>query len=215
MESKCKRCSEVFGSVETLIILEEPSPEKKCTIKDRPEHSLTLFSIVGLAIFLVGCGISEEEYEKKVSELKHVKAKLAKTEVEVKETKARLNQAKMKNAEMERALTEAHNQLKIALRKQKQNKEALEAPLIAARNEAVYLRQKLEELTQNLLRTASELEMTKDANEILREQMSELNNRKYELEEQLQNLKFSSMEPDSKVSETQFQAREVSVEWQE
>ena len=71
---------------------------------------MTLFSIVGLAIFLVGCGISEEEYEKKVSELKHVKAKLAKTEVEVKETKARLNQANMKNAEMERALTEAQNQ---------------------------------------------------------------------------------------------------------
>jgi len=180
-----------------------------------PRHSMTVFSITGLALCLVGCGISEEEYEKKVSELKHVKAKLAKTEVELNETKARLEQANMKNAEMEGALTEAQNQLKIAIRKQKQNEDALEAPLAAARNEAVYLRQKLEELTQNLLRTASELEMTKDANEILREQMSELSNRKYELEERLENLKFSSSKPDGKVSETQFQAREVSVEWQE
>ena len=80
----------------------------------------------------------------------------------------------------------------------------MEAPLTAARNEAVYLRQKLEELTQNLLRTASELEMTKDANEILREQMSELNNRKYELEEQLENLKFSSRNPIARLARLSF-----------
>ena len=38
MEPICERCVQVFGSAETLIILEGPSPEKKCTIKDRPEQ---------------------------------------------------------------------------------------------------------------------------------------------------------------------------------
>ena len=38
MESKCKRCSEVFGSAGTLIILEGPFPDKKCPVKDHPEQ---------------------------------------------------------------------------------------------------------------------------------------------------------------------------------
>ena len=39
MESICERCVQVFGSVGTLIILEGPSPKKKCVIKDCPEQS--------------------------------------------------------------------------------------------------------------------------------------------------------------------------------
>ena len=133
-------------------------------------YSVTMLAVAGLVICFIGCGISKEEHEKTVSEIEKTKVKLDRMKAELKETRARLDQANTKSADMEKTLTKTRNQLKIALKKHKREKQVLKAALAAARNELAYLRQKLEELTQNYLRTASELDMTKHANEILREQ---------------------------------------------
>jgi chromosome segregation ATPase len=184
-----------------------------------PRYSVTMLAIAGFVLWFVGCDVNKEEHKKTVLELAEanakldkMKAELAKLESELKETRTKLDKGDTKSGDMEKALTKARNQLKIANKKHKQEKQALEAPLAGARNELAFLRQKLGELTQNYLRTFSELDMTKCANEILREQMSDLTNENYKLKELLENQEAGLSESGEELNDTQSRATELSIE---
>lgn len=167
-----------------------------------------LMGVTGIVFVLVGCGISKDEHEKISSELyktkveidktkaeltktkkefantetelSKIRAALDKTRAELGKTKIELDKTKMElkrtNAElvgMEKALNKTQSLLKIDLEKQ-----AIKSQLIAARHEAVYLKEEFGELLNRFLKTTEELNMAQKANEILRTQMNELINEK-------------------------------------
>ena len=158
-------------------------------------HLIVLMGVTGIAFALVGCGIGKDEHEKIVSELYQTKVEIDKTKAELTKTqkefantetdlnkiKAELDKTKMElkqaNAEFverEKACDEAQSLLKIDLEKQVKEGQAIKSQLIRSRHEVAYLKEELGELLNRFMKTAEELDMTQNANQILRTQMAEL-----------------------------------------
>jgi septal ring factor EnvC (AmiA/AmiB activator) len=131
------------------------------------QQALTLL-LVKIAIFgLAGCGISKDEHEKVVSQLEQANAQLAKVSAE-------LEQANAKIAKMEESQTDDVAGLKIALKKHKRARKLLRASLANSQRETTILRQQLDELTQSLIKVSTELDITSQANEVLKRQIDAL-----------------------------------------
>lgn len=155
-----------------------------------------LFAVVSLALTLGGCGVSKEEHQKTVAELNGVKAELEKKEADLNRVRfdldkrtIELKQAKLETRETAEALTKARNELQTALKRHQREVKTIQAPLVGVGREAAFLRQKVDELTQGLLRRGEELGLFKDANETLRGQVGELTEEKTRLQGLLEDRK--------------------------
>jgi len=173
-------------------------------------HRVTVPALTAVVLALVGCGISKDEYEKSVSELNKARAEILKAKDELEGTKKEANKtraelaktmvdlekANTKIVDMEKSFTIAQNQLKMTVERHKKEKQAIQAPLLSTRHEAVYLRQKLDELIHALKKSRNELIMARKANEILRGQMNKLTNERNQLQERVENqqAKFTELE---------------------
>lgn len=142
------------------------------------ERAMTLLVIAITALGLVGCVISKDKHEKILAQLEKTKAELAKANAELSQANAKLGQANTKIAGMEKLLADAQHGQRIAHKKQTRGKQLLRASLASAQREAAVLRQQMDELTQRLLEVNNELNITRQANEILRGQIDELTKEK-------------------------------------
>jgi len=169
---------------------------------------MVLIGLMVIAFVLVGCGISKDEHEKIASELYKTKIEIDKTKTELTKTqkefantktelhkikaeldktKMELKQANAEFAEMEKTCNEARSLLKIDLEKQVKEGQAIKFQLIGSRHEVAYLKEELGELLNRFMKTAEELDMTQNANQILRTQMAELIKEKKRLEKLTKN----------------------------
>jgi len=161
-----------------------------------------LMGVTGIAFVLVGCGVSKDEYEKIASELYQTKIEIDKTKAELTttqkefantktemnkimaeldKTKMELKQANDEFVEREKACNEAQSLLKIDLEKQVKEGKEIRSQLVISRLEVAYLKEELGELLNRLMKTAEELDMIQNANQILRTQMAELTKEKKRL----------------------------------
>jgi chromosome segregation ATPase len=131
------------------------------------QQALTLLLVKIAILGLAGCGISKDDHEKVVSQLEQANAQLA-------EVGAELEQANAKIAKMEKPQTDEVAGLKIALKKHKRARKLLRASLASSQRETTILRQQLDELTQSLIKVSTELDITSQANEVLKRQIDEL-----------------------------------------
>jgi len=76
------------------------------------QHLFLSILVAASVLALSGCGVSEEQHGKAVTELGRVKAELDKTMAELKKTEADLAQAVSKNAALEKSLGEAQAQIR-------------------------------------------------------------------------------------------------------
>ena len=158
---------------------------------------MVLLCMPGLFFALPGCGVSKEEQERLVSELGKIKAELqdaraelTRADSELKQTRAALakitEDLKNENArcfQMEKSFNEKHNALIISVELLKKEKRKLASKALAARNEAVYLRDKMDELIHGLRKMTEELNLVKRANKALRDEMDVLTKQKDQLKE--------------------------------
>ena len=104
-------------------------------------------------VAFLGCGVSKEEHEKTVSELKNTKMALEKAMADLDRNKTDLTQAKTKMASLEKSLAESQAQIKIASEKtalENKNRESNKAmldKLAASQKEAQELRVMVKNLT--------------------------------------------------------------------
>jgi len=126
-----------------------------------------LFLVTLTLLGFVGCEISKEENEKVVSQLEKTTAQLA-------EAKASLELANAKVTEMEKLLAQVQGQLRIAREKQTRTRQVLRASLADSQRETTILRQQLDELMQRVMQLSRELDITKQANEVLKEKINTL-----------------------------------------
>lgn len=123
--------------------------------------------IVLLAIGLTGCGVSKDEHQKVLSELEQTRAELRKT-------RAELEEANTKIFEIKKSFLTAQSESKIASRKYGREKKLMQAELVSARREAAILRQQMDELRESFVRATREAVILKEANEMLRAKINEL-----------------------------------------
>jgi chromosome segregation ATPase len=182
-----------------------------------PSERVKLFLVIGVMIGVVGCGVSKDQYEETVSELNKTKAelnrirtdlnetksKLDKTVVELDKTKAEQEKAYTKIAEMQKSLTEAQNQLEIALERHTNEKQLMQSQFVGAQREASILRQQSEELYQSLIKATTELDMFREANEVLRGQIYKLTNERNRLQGMVKNQETDFRELQSELKESQ------------
>jgi chromosome segregation ATPase len=140
------------------------------------KQTVTLLIMNITLIGLVGCGISKDEHEKVVSQLEKVNEELAKT-------RSDLEQTNKKMIKLDALQPDEPNKLRIALRKEKRARKLLRASLADSQRETTILRQQLDELTQSLMKVTRELDVTKQANEVLKRQIDELMKEKTRLQE--------------------------------
>ena len=171
-------------------------------------HLILLIGVTVIAFVLVGCGISKDEYEKTVSELSQTKMESNKTKAELTtaqkelantktemnkimaeldKTKIELKQAKDKFVEKEKACKGARSLLKIDLEKQVKEGQKIRSQLVISRHEVAHLKEELGELLNRFMNTAEELDITKNANQILRTQKAQLIKEKKRLEKLAEN----------------------------
>ncbi|UCB48768.1 MAG: hypothetical protein JSW56_16855 [Deltaproteobacteria bacterium] len=144
------------------------------------KQTVTLLVVNIALIGLAGCGVSKDEHEKVLSQLDKANALLA-------ETRAELEQANSKIASMEKLPPNDQHDLSIALKKHKRARQLLRASLADSQRETTILRQQLDELTQSLMKVTRELDVTKQANEVLKQQIDELMKEKTRLQEVTEN----------------------------
>ena len=137
-----------------------------------------------------GCGVQKEEQEKLVSELRDAKIELTETKSEFNQTKAELE--KIKNelkseiarcVQIEKALSEKYSSLIISFEQLSKEKQNMESKAVSARNEALYLRDKMDELIHGIRKVTEELNLVKTANKTLCDQMDALAKEKNQLQE--------------------------------
>jgi septal ring factor EnvC (AmiA/AmiB activator) len=128
------------------------------------KQTVTLLTVNIALIGLLGCGISKEDHERVLSQLEMANAQLAKT-------RAELEQANKKIAKIEASQPDEQGKLGIELKKQKRARQLLRASLADSQRETTILRQQLDELTHRLMKVSRELEVTRQANEVLKRQI--------------------------------------------
>jgi septal ring factor EnvC (AmiA/AmiB activator) len=128
------------------------------------KQTVTLLMVNIALIGLLGCGISKEEHHRVLSQLEMANAQLAKT-------RAELEQANKKIAKIEASQPDEQSKLGIELKKQKRARQLLRASLADSQRETTILRQQLDELTHRLMKVSRELEVTRQANEVLKRQI--------------------------------------------
>lgn len=179
-------------------------------------HAIPLSLLAVLFFCLSGCGVSEEEHQNVVSqldkvktELDEVRALLNKKESELAETKTALSHETKRVLDSEKTVMKAQDQLKSEKQKHRQERQALQSPLTAARNESDYLRQKLEEMTQNFFKVSRELEMIKQANQILKEQINETTLEKRRFQEMVKTQERKITDLENRFGELQTQPKSL------
>lgn len=173
---------------------------------NRTEISIMLSALL-MSLLLQGCsagqGDCEEiraELERSKSRLIATKAELEKTVDELKMTRGALNQARAEFKEVkegilalkidaknkERLFESKRNQFKGTIDDCRKQKSLVEADLAGARHEVVFLKQKIDELLQGLERVSGELDITRNANMALREEIQRLTRENLRLRETLE-----------------------------
>jgi chromosome segregation ATPase len=115
---------------------------------------LMLMAVTGLMIALVGCGVSEDEHQKVVSDLS--------------ETKAQLDKANTKIAQLEKSLLAAKGEAKSVVEKPEKVAsptdvdKGLQGKLAAAQEEATNLKSKVASLTKENISLKGLLEKLKE-----------------------------------------------------
>jgi chromosome segregation ATPase len=182
-----------------------------------PCERVKFFLGIVVMIGVVGCGVGKDQYEETVSELNKTKAelnrvrtdlnetksKLDKTVVELDKTKAEQEKGYTKISEMQKSLTEAQHQLEIALEGHTNEKQLMQSQFVGAQREASILRQHSEELYQSLIKATTELDMFREANEVLRGQVYKLTNERDRLQGMIKNQEKDFRELQSELKESQ------------
>ncbi|MBW2030034.1 MAG: hypothetical protein JRH06_10575 [Deltaproteobacteria bacterium] len=172
---------------------------------NRTEIPIMLSALL-VSFLLQGCSAAQGDCEKIRAELEQTKSRLAATKVELekavaelKMTRGALNQARAEFKEVkeeilalkvdaknkERLFESKRNQFKGTIDDCRKRKSLLEAELAGARHEVVFLRQKMDELLQGLERVSGELDITRNANMALREEIQRLTRENLRLRETL------------------------------
>lgn len=131
-------------------------------------------SLICLLLAQAGCGVAREEHEEVRARLEKVNMELVTAKTELESTRKTLERAGTRIMELERSLGEERNRLETLMKSRVREKKTVQAPLIGARQEMAFLRQKVEELMQGLKQTSGELDLTRSANEALQDQVSDL-----------------------------------------